>query len=76
MISLGPFSVPALSEPAYDEEWDGETGLITDVAKRHASDLRDEAPSAYKDIHRVMRAQGELVKVVRVLKPVLVYKGA
>ena len=32
--------IPALSEPAYDEEWDGETGLITDVVKRHASDLR------------------------------------
>jgi tRNA-splicing ligase RtcB len=43
---------------------------------RHAGDLRDEAPSAYKDIHRVMRAQGELVKVIRVLRPVLVYKGA
>jgi propane monooxygenase reductase subunit len=32
--------IPALSEPAYDEEWGGETGLITDVVKRHASDLR------------------------------------
>jgi len=32
--------IPALSEPADDEEWDGETGLITEVVKRHASDLR------------------------------------
>jgi len=32
--------IPALSEPGADEEWDGETGLITDVVKRHASDLR------------------------------------
>jgi len=31
--------IPALSEPAGDEDWDGETGLITDVVKRHASDL-------------------------------------
>jgi propane monooxygenase reductase subunit len=31
--------LPALSEPADGEEWDGETGLITDVVKRHASDL-------------------------------------
>jgi len=31
--------LPALSEPAADDEWDGETGLITDVVKRHASDL-------------------------------------
>jgi propane monooxygenase reductase component len=30
---------PALSEPAADDGWDGETGLITDVVKRHASDL-------------------------------------
>jgi propane monooxygenase reductase subunit len=33
-------SEPAVSEPGGDEEWDGETGLITDVVKRHASDLR------------------------------------
>ncbi len=31
--------VPALSEPGDDDGWDGETGLITDVVKRHASDL-------------------------------------
>jgi propane monooxygenase reductase component len=31
--------LPALSEPADDGEWDGETGMITDVVKRHASDL-------------------------------------
>jgi propane monooxygenase reductase component len=33
-------SGPAGSEPGDEEEWDGETGLITDVVKRHASDLR------------------------------------
>jgi propane monooxygenase reductase subunit len=32
--------VPALSEPTDEEEWDGEVGLITDVVKRHESDLR------------------------------------
>ena len=31
--------VPALSEAAMDEEWDGETGLITDVVRRHETDL-------------------------------------
>ena len=31
--------MPALSEPADGEEWDGETGLITDVVKRHETDL-------------------------------------
>jgi propane monooxygenase reductase component len=31
--------IPALSEPAGDADWHGETGLITDVVKRHASDL-------------------------------------
>ena len=33
--------VPALSEPAEGDEWDGETGLITDVVKRHETDLKD-----------------------------------
>ena len=32
--------VPALSEPGEGDDWDGEIGLITDVVKRHASDLR------------------------------------
>jgi propane monooxygenase reductase component len=31
--------VPALSEPAPGDGWDGETGLITDVVKRDAGDL-------------------------------------
>jgi propane monooxygenase reductase subunit len=31
--------VPALSEPAADDTWDGETGLITDVVKRHEQNL-------------------------------------
>ncbi len=42
---------------------------------RHADDLRDEAPSAYKDIRAVLRAQHDLVKVTRTLRPVLNYKG-
>ncbi|MBL8753697.1 MAG: RtcB family protein [Planctomycetes bacterium] len=37
--------------------------------------LRDEAPGAYKDIGAVMRAQRDLVKVVRRLRPVLGWKG-
>lgn len=37
--------------------------------------LREESPRAYKDIRSVMRAQGELVKVTRTLRPRLVYKG-
>jgi tRNA-splicing ligase RtcB len=42
---------------------------------RLSDKLRDEAPSAYKDIRAVLRAQRELVKVTRVLRPVLNYKG-
>jgi tRNA-splicing ligase RtcB (3'-phosphate/5'-hydroxy nucleic acid ligase) len=38
-------------------------------------DLREEAPSAYKDLRVVFRAQADLVRRVRVLKPVLCYKG-
>jgi len=43
---------------------------------RMAEKLRDEAPSAYKDIRAVLRAQKELVKITRTLRPVLNYKGA
>ena len=32
--------VPALSEPSDEDDWDGETGLITDVVKRLAGDLK------------------------------------
>jgi propane monooxygenase reductase component len=32
--------IPALSEPAGEDGWEGEVGLITDVVKRHESDLR------------------------------------
>ena len=42
---------------------------------RRAEALRDEAPDAYKDIGRVMRAQSELTRIVRRLRPVLSYKG-
>jgi tRNA-splicing ligase RtcB len=41
----------------------------------HGRSLVEEAPRAYKDIHRVMRAQRELTRVVRRFRPVLVYKG-
>ncbi|GII25142.1 NADH:ubiquinone reductase (Na(+)-transporting) subunit F [Planosporangium mesophilum] len=33
--------VPALSEPTGDDAWDGEVGLITDVLRRHETDLGD-----------------------------------
>ena len=42
---------------------------------RVSEKLRDEAPAAYKDIKAVLRGQRELVKVTRVLHPVLNYKG-
>ena len=31
--------IPALSEPAPDDDWDGETGFITDIVKRQADGL-------------------------------------
>jgi len=43
---------------------------------RLADRLCEEAPSAYKDIGAVMRAQQKLVRIVRRLRPVLVYKAA
>jgi tRNA-splicing ligase RtcB len=42
---------------------------------RLAAGLREEAPSAYKDIDGVLRAQRELVRIVRRLRPVLCFKG-
>lgn len=42
---------------------------------RLSEKLRDEAPAAYKDVRAVLRAQRDLVKVTRVLRPVLNYKG-
>lgn len=43
--------------------------------RRQSDALRDEAPTAYKDIHAVIRAQRELTRIVRELRPVLSYKG-
>jgi tRNA-splicing ligase RtcB len=48
-------------------------GIHFDV--RATSRLVEESPQAYKDIGAVMRAQRELVRIDRVLRPVLVYKG-
>ena len=42
---------------------------------RIAGKLRDEAPSAYKDVRAVLRAQKDMVKITRTLRPVLNYKG-
>ena len=49
------------------------TGIWYD--HRLVDQLRDEAPAAYKDIRAVARAQRELVKIARVLQPLLNYKG-
>ena len=42
---------------------------------RLADAIRDEALSAYKDIHTVLKEQHDLVKVHRTLRPLLNYKG-
>jgi tRNA-splicing ligase RtcB len=43
---------------------------------RLADALREEAPTAYKDVDAVLRAQRELVRSLRRVRPVLCYKGA
>lgn len=45
------------------------------VDPRSVGGLLEEAPSAYKDIHAVMKAQRKLVRVRRTLLPILTYKG-
>jgi tRNA-splicing ligase RtcB (3'-phosphate/5'-hydroxy nucleic acid ligase) len=42
---------------------------------RIADALRDEAPAAYKNVDAVIRAQAELTRVVRRVRPRLSYKG-
>jgi RNA-splicing ligase RtcB len=37
--------------------------------------LREEAPSAYKDIREVMRTQRDLVRIERMLMPVMTHKA-
>jgi len=48
---------------------------IGGVVLRHASDVRDEAPQAYKDIDVVMAAQSDLVDIRVTLMPLAVIKG-
>ncbi len=48
-------------------------GVWFDESK--ASALRDEAPSAYRNIGAVMRAQRKLTRIERRLRPLLSYKG-
>lgn len=43
--------------------------------RRRSFALRDEAPEAYKNIESVLRAQKDLVKITRRLRPLLSYKG-
>ena len=53
--------------------WSGKWRVWYDP--RLSNELRDEAPSAYKDIGSVMRAQRELTRIDRRLRPLLSFKG-
>ncbi|MEM6925806.1 MAG: RtcB family protein [Myxococcota bacterium] len=48
---------------------------LRSVAYRDRPDLGEEAPSAYRDIGAVMRAQRELTRIVRRVRPLVVHKG-
>jgi tRNA-splicing ligase RtcB len=54
---------------------DAEMGDVVYDSKL-AARLVEEAPSAYKDLRHVLRAQRGLVRVTRRLRPLLVLKGA
>ncbi len=45
------------------------------IDRRKLDRLVDEAPAAYKDIGKVMRAQRELTRIVRRLRPLVSLKG-
>jgi tRNA-splicing ligase RtcB len=49
-------------------------GVVFDERRVHG--LRDESPSVYRDLREVMRAQRELVKTTRTLRPVVSFKAA
>jgi tRNA-splicing ligase RtcB (3'-phosphate/5'-hydroxy nucleic acid ligase) len=49
---------------------EGRMGRIT-YRRTWANQFRDEAPSAYRELHEVMRAQRDLVKSERMLTPIL-----
>lgn len=49
-------------------------GVIFDA--RRAARMVDEAPSAYRDIRAVMRAQRDLTRIERELRPLLSHKGS
>jgi tRNA-splicing ligase RtcB len=42
---------------------------------RLAAGLREEAPSAYKDLDAVLRAEHDLVRITRRVRPILCFKG-
>ena len=54
---------------------DGLKQQMDGVVLRHASDVRDEAPEAYKNIDEVMTAQSDLVEIRVTLTPLGVVKG-
>lgn len=56
-------------------EFNAQVGHVW-MDRSRTSSLVDEAPSAYKDIRSVMRAQRDLVRIERELRPILNYKGA
>lgn len=45
------------------------------IDPKSSGKLVDESPTAYKDLDAVMRAQGDLVRIVRKVRPVLCHKG-
>ena len=69
------------TSPGYKRSWPSLRDLVRQLQgiawdHRRAAALRDEAPAAYKDITRVMRAQHHLVRITRRLRPLLSYKAA
>lgn len=57
-----------ISDKAFQQSMKG-------VVYDNAIDIKDEAPQAYKDIHKVMRGQKDIVKIQYKLKPLISVKG-
>ncbi|MFZ4574028.1 MAG: RtcB family protein [Phycisphaerales bacterium] len=50
------------------------TGVAFDASRAHG--LRDEAPSVYRELRQVIKAQRALVKITRTLRPLVSFKAS
>ena len=68
LTAAGKSAFRTISDKVFSNSMEG-------VVHEHDPRIKDEAPAAYKDMRRVMRAQKDLVRVLHELQPLLSVKG-